>query len=144
MGYYVNLIGAEFVIPENAEVLQALKDLNHKPGVEKHGGSYAGGQQTRSWFSWMPENYDETVTSAQEVFELLGFECTPREDAFELMGYDSKIGQEHLFIQEVAPYVAEGSYLEWLGEDGARWKYVVEGGIALVYEPSNSWQLSRS
>lgn len=141
MGYYVNLIGAEFVIPENAEVLQVLKDLNHRPGVQKHGG---GGQQTRSWFSWMPENYDETVTSAQEVFELLGFECTPREGAFELMGYDNKIGQEHLFIQEVAPYVDEGSYLEWLGEDGARWKYVVEGDEVRVYEPSNSWQLSRS
>lgn len=144
MGYYVQLIYAEFVIPENAEVLQVLKDLNHKPGVKKNGGSYSGGKQDKSWFSWMPENYDETVQSVQEVFELLGFVCSPREGGFELMDYDNKIGQEDLFIQEVAPYVDEGMYLEWLGEDGARWKYVVEGGEVRMYEPSNSWQLSRS
>lgn len=146
MGYYVELTAAEFEIPENEQVLQVLKDLNHKPGVVKNGGSYAGGKKQKSWFSWLAPDYDQHVTSVYEMFEMLGFDCSLSTDqsTVMLMGYDNKIGQEHLFIEAVAPYVAEGSYLQWRGEDGAEWRYVVEDGGVRAYERANQWQAATS
>lgn len=71
----------------------------------------------------MDEDYDKKVTSAAEVFELLGFDIETAEDgAITLIGYDNKTGQEDLFIQEVADLADTGWYLVWRGEDGDVWR----------------------
>lgn len=127
MGYCVNLIDADFKIPETTDVLQALKDLNHQPGIEKNGGSYGPNGVRVKWFSWMPPDYDQTVTSVQEVFDLLGFETDTSDPSYvALVGYDNKSGQEELFLETVAPYMCIGSHVTWRGEDGALWKHVVD------------------
>lgn len=46
-----------------------------------------------------------------------------------LVSYDSKIGQEDLFLEAIAPF-SEG-YIEWVGEDGDRWRNVVSDGRVL-------------
>lgn len=125
MGYYITLEDANFVIPADKldEALERLKALNHKPGVEKRGGAWGADGKTASWFSWMPEDYDQTVMSAKEVFELLGFTVSDTEDGgISLDYYDSKTGQEELFIEEVADLANEGWYLRWRGEDGDIWR----------------------
>lgn len=130
MGYYVTLENSTFNIPADKldEALARLKALNHKPGVEKRGGSWGPGGQTAKWFSWMSEKYDEEVNSAEEVFEALGFEveCNP-DDGLTLVGYDSKTGQEDLFIDEVADLAAPGWFMEWRGEDGEKWRQTAKG-----------------
>lgn len=141
MGYYITLEDADFFIPETPEVLQVLKDLNtNTPDNLKRGGSYTAGQRVAAWFSWMPENYHETVTSAREVFQLLGFECDNVGDGFFLLHYDSKAGQEDVFLNAVAPYVRDGSYLEWRGEDGAFWRQAVKDKRLYDLQPTWSWE----
>lgn len=105
-----------------------LKALNHKPDVYKRGGSWAGGKEMSRHFSWMDADYDQKVTSAQEVFEALGFyvECNP-DDGLTLTGYDSKSGQEDLFIEEVADLAVPGWVMEWRGEDGEKWRQTAKG-----------------
>lgn len=127
MGYYVSMRDSNFSIPESDEVLQVLKDANWKYQNYKNGGSFGRGESTR-WFSWMPSDYDQVVTSVAEVFELLGFEVDKTLTHCTLMNYDSKIGQEDLFLALVAPFVEEGSWIEWQGEDGASWRHEVVNG----------------
>lgn len=130
MGYYIRLEESTFNIPADKldEAFARLKALNHKPGVEKNGGSYSGGRYTAKWFSWMSEKYDEEAKDAEDIFKMLGFytECNP-DDGLTLTGYDSKIGQESLFLQEVADLANEGWYIEFTGEDGARFRYTAQG-----------------
>lgn len=130
MGYYVTLDDANFLIkPENLdEALVRLKALNAPTNDNlKRGGSYGGGGKTESWFSWMPPDYDKTVTSAKEVFDLLGFETSLTDEGLRLLGYDSKTGQEDVFLNVVADLVEPGSYLTWTGEDGDKWRYFFNG-----------------
>ena len=145
MGYNVSMRTAHFHVPETEAVLQVLKDLNKQDHL-KRGGSYAGGEKTESWFSWMPTNYDETCTSVQEVFELLGFDTKivdePWGKAVSLEAYDSKAGQEDLFCATVAPFMDKGSYIEWIGEDYAEEAWVVKDGQmkVLVREERKWWE----
>lgn len=130
MGYYVTLEESTFNIPADKleEAFTRLKALNHKPGVVKNGGSYSGGRQTAKWFSWMSEKYDEEAEDAEHIFKMLGFytECNP-DDGLTLLEYDSKTGQEQLFINEVADLATPGWVMVWRGEDGEVWRHSAQG-----------------
>jgi hypothetical protein len=141
MGYYVTLEDADFRIPENDNVLNVLKALNGRNDL-KTGGSWAGGKRTRVWFAWMPEDYDKTVRSVSEVFNLLGFHTDTESSDGEyvsLVGYDSKSGSEDYFIAAVAPFVANGSYLSWRGEEGERWRQTVKDGKINAQYATTVW-----
>jgi len=140
MGYYVTLTDDNFVIPaeHEAAALQALKDLNKRDDL-KTGGSWSGGRQTAKWFAWMAPDYDKTVESVADVFEMLGFDTDVTDDGTHLLGYDNKTGAEEHFLAVVAPFVEDGSFLEWRGEDGAMWRHVVENGKLHTKSATITW-----
>lgn len=130
MGYYVTLEQSTFIIPAAnlEEAATRLKALNHKPGVEKRGGSYSGGRQTARWFSWMDEDYDQKLHTAKEIFEALGFEVSDTDEGgISLDFYDNKTGQEELFINEVSDLAVSGWQMIWRGEDGDVWRDSAQG-----------------
>jgi hypothetical protein len=131
MGYYVNIEEANWVLPkENQDVaLQRLKDLNHKEGVEKRGGSFGpGGVENERWFSWMSADYDQHVSSVAEILSMLGFDFEYEDDGgLRILFYDSKIGQEELFLTEIADLVPSDSFIKWRGEDGEHWMWTPSG-----------------
>lgn len=133
MGYYVTLTDANFGIPETPEVLAALHEMETKFHEIKQGGSSNGDK----WFSWMPDV--RTLTSVEEVFERLGFSTRRHQGLIWLDGYDSKTGQEDLFLAVVAPFVEDDSYTEWRGEEGEMWKNVVRGGRMYVERSEIVW-----
>jgi hypothetical protein len=68
----------------------------------------------------MSEKYDEEAEDAEHIFKMLGFEteCNP-DDGLTLLGYDSKTGQEDLFLKAIE-FDAEGT-ITWRGEEGESW-----------------------
>lgn len=127
MGYYITLTDADFSIPETPEVLAALHEMETKFDSVKRGGRFGGDGPPERWFSWMPDV--RTLGSVREVFEALGFTVEETiDDGIALMEYDNKTGQEGLFLAVVAPFVKDGSYTEWRGEDGALYRYEVRNG----------------
>jgi len=126
MGYYVNIEAVNWLLPIAHEdaALQILKDLN-KPANDhlKRGGRFSGGKETAKWYSWMPEDYDKTVTSVSEVLEMLGFDTKIDPEGTRILAYDSKTGQEDLFVNAIAEFVEPGSFIDWRGEDGAFWRW---------------------
>jgi hypothetical protein len=139
MGYYVSLTESDFIIPETDEVLQALKEMPTKYYAVMRGGSSNG----EKWFSWMNNEEIENAESAQSIFEALGFDCEKdkygAKGTFSLESYDSKTGQEDLFLAVVAPFVAEDSFTEWRGEDGEIWRYTVSGKKLTVQSSTIAW-----
>ena len=123
MGYNTRIKHSTAVIPsENRdEVLQIWKDLNKPENNHlKRGGGWSKGEQNAWWYSWMPANYDQTVTSVEDVLSELGFETALGPDGSVLIcEYDSKRGHEQLFFQRVS-HLIKGQIL-WEGEDGSEW-----------------------
>lgn len=129
MGYYWNT--EEIKVNIDAKhvpmAFAVLKALNTRDDL-KHGGSYSKGETKAKWFSWMPEHYDKEVNSLKEIFDLLGFVDSKEDGLGVVLGqYDSKRGQEMLFLQVAAPFVRKDSYIIWKGEDGSRWRYDFNG-----------------
>lgn len=124
MGYYVTITEADFLLPADKldEALAVWRELNTHDEL-KRGGSSSG----EKWFSWM--NMCE-FKSAEEILENLGFNFEhPPEEGIRILGYDSKMGQEGLFLEAVAPLVKPGSYIKWRGEDGELWRQDFDGKI---------------
>ena len=122
MGYYVNGNGHLVIKKENlAAAYEALMALNDAPASAKRGGSYSGGEQHSSWFSWMPADLRE-IPDTKSVFEQLGFETMDANGDLVITCYDNKIGQEEVFFAAAAPFIENGEY-EWTGEDGAFWEW---------------------
>lgn len=131
MGYYVDLVEADFTIPEREDVLEALREM-----PKKYKSLQRGGDGTNSWFSWMSDEEIENAVSVRSIFESLSFDCFDYGNGtFGLNSYNSKMGQEDLFLAVVAPFVAEGSYTQWRGEDGELWRYTVRRGKLTVQTP---------
>jgi hypothetical protein len=130
MGYYVTLENVDFTIPADkvADAFEAMKALNSRDDL-KTGGSWQGGKQTERWFAWMDADYDKTCKDAKAILDMLGFEVEVADDGgLSLVGYDSKTGSEEHFVRTLAPFVKEGSYMEWRGEEGDRWRWVILNG----------------
>jgi hypothetical protein len=127
MGYYVSGNGHLVIKKENlAAAYEALMALNDAPDSAKRGGSYSGGKQHSSWFSWMPADLRE-LADTKAVFEQLGFETMDANGDLVITCYDNKSGQEEVFFAAAAPFIENGEY-EWTGEDGAFWEWTfVEG-----------------
>lgn len=139
MGYYVTLTGAEWIVPETEEVLNALREMPTKYHGLKRGGSSNGD----SWFSWMSDEEIKTAHTAEGIFTSLGFETMGTDGGFELIGYNSKTGQEDLFLAVVARFCADGSYINWRGEDGEVLRNEVQGGRMFVQQGVIAWTDSR-
>ena len=139
MGYYVNIKSVDWLLPVVHEdaALQALKELNSSSNDHlKRGGSFSGGKRTEVWFSWMPKDYDKTVTTVYEVLDMLGFETEVLPEGTRIRAYDSKTGQEDLFLDAIAEFVEPGSFIEWRGEDGAFWRNDFDGKTMRTLEGS--------
>jgi hypothetical protein len=141
MGYYVSIQESTFTIP--AENLDAayheMCKLNHfVPNSQKHGGSWPGkdnapeyGPHKCTWFSWMQWNYDETCKDADAILQELGFYTSYDDEGnLNIDGYDSKTGQENLFLKSICS-LAKG-YIVWKGEEGEVWGETYGGDKVIV------------
>lgn len=150
MGYYVNIVAADFGIPRKKwnAAFEAVAELNEYDGL-KTGGRWGGGKQQERWFAWMDADYPAKARQKAEsgdvphplmyVFERLGFEweiTAPEgeDEELRLVNYDSKTGGEDHFLEAVAHFVTPGSFLEWRGEEGELWIQRFNGETMTVLE----------
>jgi len=145
MGYWINLEESTFVLRDEHKeaALEIVKALNAPSNNHlKRGGSWGPGTgKTQHWFSWMPADYDKTVGSIEEVFELLGFILAEEPDGAMLLDdYDSKTGQEDLFLGAIAHLVEDDTYVQFVGEDGDRYRYVFKDGKMTTKHATLVWE----
>lgn len=100
MGYYIEDINGEITIPKDKHerALKRFKALAEYPQI-KSGGSFSGGGCKDKWFSWMKNEVFETGTLS-DIIEEMGFLDVETQENGDLCfsGYDTKQGQERLFI----------------------------------------------
>lgn len=119
MGYNVCIVESDVVIPavHLERVFKIFQFINRPEFNElKNGGGYDGAKKTY-WYSWM--NDQESCKNAREVIELLGFSVEESDDGLAITGYDSKMGQEDLFLGVIGHLIT--GEIQWVGEDGETW-----------------------
>lgn len=132
MGYHVDLVEADFTVPfEHINTIEdKFRTLNTCDSL-KRGGSYNADGTKNPWFSFM--NMWEDSFTAKETFECLGFDVEESDDgSLSLTYFSNKSGQEELFLMCVAPFVKDGSYLNWVGEDGEEFSHTVKDGVLFI------------
>ena len=140
MGYYVETVEIDISLSKEhyAQAYEIMCDLNELDDY-KQGGSFGAGKDVK-WFSWMTADYPSECKNPQEIFEMLGFECYEDETHLWLTNYDSKIGQEDLFLSSICPLLY--GYIKWRGEDGEEWMDNYDGMTVKRYYRSEEWTLS--
>lgn len=135
MGYYVSMHSSDWEITESPELLAVLKEMPTKYHAIKRGGSSNG----ESWFSWVNDEDFVNATTCEEIINAFGFETSESQGVVSIDGYSSKTGQEDVLLAVLAPFVAEGAEMEWSGEEGERWLYVVRGGKLATCSETRKW-----
>jgi len=152
MGYYVNTEDINVVVPKDLleDAYEAICDLNQHDDL-KRGGSRGPGpdkSENKFWFSWMPEDIAAACPDLLSVVSTLGFDDSEYDkDGNLVLGhYSNKTGQEDLLIDAIAPFVQEGSYVIWKGEDDTYYKWEFNDGKMLVIpgEVEVTWHPERA
>lgn len=129
MGYFVNITDSCVSIPKD-RFSEACKHLADSGFLD--GGRYHGVDGGNKWYAWvdMPElRVRVEQGDLPGVFDSFDFVCYYDEkgDICEL-SYDQKCGDEVLLLDTLAPFFADGNFIDWKGEDGDIWRYEFRGG----------------
>lgn len=162
MGYYVQSIDNDFFLDKKYfdDVYNKMCELNDYHDL-KRGGSFGsntdpieGERYPRNkWFSWMDYNYPETCDDLFEILTRVGFEWAIDDDGnmYNLRYAYEKTGSEDYFLTCFAPFVRDGSFIEFQGEDYDHWKYVFENGkmtyykgrVEVIYEAVETYEFGK-
>jgi len=145
MGYFVNITNQEFFVSKDNfdAAYKAMCALNDRDDL-KSGGSWGGDGITSDsprpegmtyhpakWFSWMPANYPAVCKDFLSILKEMGFEYDLDDSGnLALVHYDNKTGAEGHFFEAIAPFVQDGSFIDWRGEDGDEWRWAFDGVTA--------------
>lgn len=121
MGYRMTQEDASFRIAKSKRraALAAIQRLRGNETVKDDSGPH---------FSWV-DNRFYTIRSLDKMLEEWGWLIQVDEagDVVDIEFTRSKIGDEQILFTAIAPYVDAGSFIEMVGEDGARWRWTFNG-----------------
>lgn len=129
MGTYITINANVVIKPENIDnAVQAVRELNQHDEL-KRGGSSAG----EKWFSWVPEKYEDSINSIEDIFGgLLGFGISkidsPEGYFVYDMSYSDKWGQHELFFIAISPFceiIEVEHFCDELDYEYQQWKLVL-------------------
>ena len=90
---------------------------------------------------WIDFNVLLNVGTVEEAFEELRFELYEKDNKYKIDYFSGeKLGGYELeLFQCIAPYVDDG-YLEYIGEDGEKWRYIFKNGECKEVYPKIVWE----
>jgi hypothetical protein len=144
MGYCINQVGQRFFIHKKnfSPALSAIKALATRTN-EMSGGSWGPVfGRTASWYSWVRTEEFLNAQTLDEALQVWRWEpqIDERGNIYLLNFVGEKLGQDDILFQAIAPYVRNNSYIEMMGEDGARWRWVFRNGECVEKEGKVSFR----
>ena len=130
MGYYQATIDCNILIPQAgfSVICKHLLDSGFLKNTDKmHGGSMNGkGGFTDKWYSWCDmARLEKKITTGDlpAVFEEFGFDVQQDDGNIVGLSYDNKAGDEFELFRAIAPFMDDGMYVDFRGEDGEFYRY---------------------
>lgn len=129
-------------------VLQHVKDTMFTDAAlmkNASGGSTPKGDRPvveTYWYAWTDSKACRNATTLIEIigqfFEEASFDG---DDLKTLTIYDrNKIGQEDILFETLAPFIEPNTNIEWVGEDGAHWRWKFDGQAMVVQDGVISYE----
>jgi hypothetical protein len=120
MGYCKVQVNSNFYINSDkvSDVIQAIKNIP-KNGFKLTNGSYA-------YVAEFQHLEDVIELFSAWRYDIVMSIVTGNIISIEFSG--GKIGNCDVLFKAIAPFVREGSFIDWVGEDGAIWSDVFENG----------------
>lgn len=86
------------------------------------------------------EDDEDTPLEIEEIWDDLRYEIQVKDDWYVIDGFlGEKLGDDLTFFNLIAEYCEDG-YIEFTGEDGERFRFVIKGDKAFEQYPSISWE----
>lgn len=136
MGYCMDMSEDQnFTIPKSQEgdALAAIHVLADQSWEHGTGGVWDGGRQTQSWYAFTDRVGMANAKTLDEAMVAWRWSLERGMDG-SITGViftGEKKGDDQMLWDAIAPYVTEGSYIEMMGEDDARWRWTFKGGRCL-------------
>lgn len=147
MGYYVEALNNKLSfksVEDKDRALIAVKEQMFTDAALKakaYGGSYPRpeGEYNVAEYHWYSWTNTETCRNATDIYEII------EEFVNEVMVddtnplsfsiyFDSKTGQEDILFETLAPFLENGSYANWQGENGEHYRWEFDGTRMRVLE----------
>lgn len=129
MGYCIQLVDSKFEIKEEffKKLKKAFKELDKNNELAWVSKGFAS-DTLKNVFSSL--RYEVSYSQDEECNECIS--------GIQFVG--EKLGSENLIWDTIAPFVTSGSFLEFLGEDGARWRVIFTNGAWKELEAKVVWE----
>ena len=91
---------------------------------------------------WVRKNELDDIKNLDELFECFRWEIEyTNTDINYIYFVGEKLGDDiDFFLNVIAQYVKDGSYIEMLGEDGDRWRYLFKDGKMIEKMAKTLWE----
>ena len=136
MGYCIEIGSVEFKITKKKDKNKKIVDKLKKYFLEQvdtvGGGGNSNGERWYAWVEMKDIKEAKTIGDFMEAFAYEPQYDTETGDIVDLFFNGEKLGDDEFFFKTIAPYIEDGSYIEYIGEDNAFWKYVFKKGIMYV------------
>ncbi len=127
MGYYISQRETEFGFKKNTEseaVLRSIQELC----------------KSNTNFSWVNNKIVLEAKTLQEALAEWRWSYGKPFQNYPLEFTGEKIGDDITLFRVIAPYVKKGSFIEMVGEDGARWRWTFNGVTATEKSAKIVWK----
>lgn len=138
MGYLMDMMDSQFTI-KAANKAAALKAIRALARVEATKGSalqQSNGQMVHH-FSWVDGEYVH-AKKLEVALDDWRYEATVNDETKDIVGLTfcgEKLGDDEFLFKTLAPFVEDGSYVQFSGEDGAVWRWSFIGGKLVDKSP---------
>lgn len=160
MGYYSQRVDSTMRINQKyeQEIIKKLLDYKarkpiktwkYNPGTKRlNKVDFPQPKRSPNFYLALPEDFGNTPETStlgyyfRHIDDYLDMSWE-FEDGFYCLqpGYNScKRSSDDRIFEFLAPYVEDGGEVEYLGEDGARWKIIIQDGKAYYAEPVIRWE----
>ena len=148
MGYLMNQLDNYFNMEKETlnEALKVTKALLTDEAKEQYGTTgyvMQGGEVTSRHYGFVQEENVAKANNFKDAAEAFRWDMwiDDEGDIYSTTFNGEKYtGSEITFLNAIAPYVREGSYIEMQGEEGERWKWFFDGKTCIEYEAQILYQ----
>ena len=93
-------------------------------------------------YSWVKQYDLDKADHISHYFEAFGwdYETDSEYNIVDVVMENEKIGDEDEFFEILAPFIEDGSYIEFYGKDGRKWRWVFKNGLMKEILPTITWE----
>jgi hypothetical protein len=128
MGYCIELTDNNFKIKkENLDdAFKALKEF----------------MKTKKKVMWVEPSIIIKTKDVFEAFEEIGYPLATDKNGDYILDYfcGEKLGDDLEILKSIAPYVEKDTYIEFVGEDGDKFRFVFDGNKCEDKYPTVKWE----